>query len=100
MVMASTTLPETSDKFAATGDALAALLLLSPEDRAHLDDSPHGMLLVEEHTSQLDLPIYGHEPFASYVAALGHIDYLYAMTPEAFVPGPRSIHLVLTVVTR
>lgn len=92
-------LPHSSDKSAATGDVLAALLALSPEDRAHLDDVPHGKLLVEQHTSQLDLTMHGHS-FDSFVAALGHIDYLYAMTPGAFVPGPRSIHLVLTVVTQ
>lgn len=99
--MAHTILPDTSDKFAATDGALdlPALLLLSPLDRAHLDDVPHGRLRLDERCFFKGELLFEHS-YLTFVAALEHVDELYAMTPRAFTADHGPILLVLSEVTQ
>jgi hypothetical protein len=101
MVMASTTLPDRYDKFASTDRELdlRALMELPRDQRAHLDDDPHGQLRLDERCFFKGEVLFEHS-YPSFVAALEHVDYLYAMTPTAFTVDHGPILLVLSEVTR
>jgi hypothetical protein len=100
MVMAHGTLPETSDRFAATDRELdlLALMGLSADQRAHLDDDPHGQLRLDERCFVSGAMVMPPHFYPSFVAALEHVDYLYAMTPLAFTADRGPIRLVLSEV--
>jgi hypothetical protein len=101
MVMALPTLPERSDKFASTDRELdlRALMELPSDQRAHLDDDPHGQLRLDERCFFKGEVLFEHS-YLTFVAALAHVDELYAMTPRAFTADRGPILLVLSEVTQ
>jgi hypothetical protein len=76
---------------------LPALLALPLDQRAHLDDEPHGQLVLEERCFLRGAVLMAH-PYDSFAAAFEHVDYLYAMTPKAFTADRGPILLVLSEV--
>jgi hypothetical protein len=102
MVMALPTLPDRSDKFAAMDRELdlRALMELPSDQRAHLDDDPHGQLRLDERCFFGGAMVMPPHFYPSFAAALEHVDYLYAMTPKAFTVDRGPILLVLSEVTQ
>jgi hypothetical protein len=101
MVMASMILTDTSDNITAAPRIhdLPALMLVTTQDRARLDEQPHGELLLEERCFFGREVLFGHS-YPSFVAASAHVDELYAMTPRAFTADHGPILLVLSEVTQ
>jgi hypothetical protein len=78
---------------------LPALLALTTEGRALLDGSAHGQLVLEERCFFKGELLFEHS-YLTFVAALAHVDELYAMTPKAFTADRGPILLVLSEVTQ
>jgi hypothetical protein len=78
---------------------LPALLLLSAQERLLLDGFAHGQLVLEERCFFKGAVLFEHS-YLTFVAALDHVDELYAMTPEAFTADRGPILLVLSEVTQ
>jgi hypothetical protein len=77
---------------------LRALMELPSEQRAHLDDDPHGQLRLDERCFFGGAMVMPPHFYPSFAAALEHVDYLYAMTPRAFTVDRGPILLVLSEV--
>jgi hypothetical protein len=78
---------------------LPALLLLSAQERLLLDASTHGELVLAERCFFRHELLFEHR-YPSFVAALDHVDDLYAQTPRAFTEDHGPILLVLSEVTQ
>jgi hypothetical protein len=78
---------------------LTALLLLSAQERLLLDGSAHGELVLAERCFFKRELLFEHR-YPSFVAALDHVDELFAQTPRAFTEDHGPILLVLSEVTQ
>jgi hypothetical protein len=79
---------------------LRALMGLPLDQRAHLDDDPHGQLRLDERCFVSGAMVMPPHFYPSFAAALAHVDELYAMTPSAFTADRGPIRLVLSEVAR